>query len=173
MYNKQVLLTKQRLWGLLYVCESWLQSAKFQIWLVFHLMFSEVISEIWWYLVQMLNSSSVHSLPVTKTKCSYSCRPNLHLFLRLFRSCTNPKQIVKIKLRQTPCGGGISIANVAEWIALLFHSQKISHPNVGLETPNPSWRLQSPGIIRSIDSYVGTDVLEELAASIFRTVKEK
>jgi hypothetical protein len=59
---------------------------------------------------------------------------------------------------------------MAEWIAFLFHSQKISHPNVGLETPHPSWRLQSAGIRQSLDSYIGTDVLEELAASIFRVV---
>jgi hypothetical protein len=87
-------------WGLLYVCENLLQSGRFKVWNVFHLMFSEVISEIWWCLVQMLNYSSLHSLPNTKTKFIYWSRPNLHV-VRLFRIHTNPKQTVKIKLRQT------------------------------------------------------------------------
>jgi hypothetical protein len=62
-----------------------------------------------------------------------------------------------------------SIANVAEWIAFLFYSQ-VSHPNVGSETLHPSWREWSSGIRQSVDMYVGTDVLEELAACIFRVV---
>ena len=56
---------------------------------------------------------------------------------------------------------------MTEWIAFLFHSQ-VSHPNVGSETPHPSWRLQSARIRRSVDTYVGPDVLEEPTASVFR-----